>query len=182
MLAKSLNYQPTAYTQLYVVKMRTIRYLQTGILLHFMTILGVFLFVFCGMKAIHFFTHHKIVLGLLFSYFSLYGFTLPFFSQLDARSRYQNYKLLKDKLYTHGYDERLIRPFVFSRCQRDAIIVAAKAFGEEEKMQGYFKQLGFKWYHILPTMVVSKPSLLFTKTYWSKTLFVPTYHSKHFLW
>ena len=44
------------------------------------------------------------------------------------------------------------------------------------------KTYDFKWYHILPHIIIKTPSVLFSKQYWIKTLFVKTYHAKYFLW
>lgn len=163
--------------------MRIIRYLQTGYLLHLISIFSVFMVFWLGNLFGREFTLKTFSLRLFLSgYGSGYFFTLIFFSQLDARSRFQNYKLTKDKLYEYGFDIRLLRPFVYSRCQRDAIAVAAREmnFGNEWKKLNH--QLGFKWYHLLPHLVIKHPKILLTKDYWDKTLFVKPYHSKYFLW
>ena len=55
--------------------------------------------------------------------------SIPFFPQLDAWSRYQNYKMLRDEFYYYGFQPRLIKPFIKSRCQRDAVLAAAEALG-----------------------------------------------------
>lgn len=163
--------------------MNVIRYLQTGYLLHLMGLFSMALFFLFG-KAFLFHWNNGASVGKLifFGYATAYFFTLIFFSQLDARSRYQNYKMVKDKFYEYGFDARLLRPFMYSRCQRDAIRVAAKEF----KLEGVWKQLthtsGFRWYHLLPTIILRRPGVLFTKSYWSKTLFVKRYYSKYFLW
>jgi hypothetical protein len=163
--------------------MRATRYLQTGYLLHLITILAVLLF----------FTFADIFMQLLkeggsvsqmilYGYLSLHLFTLPFFSQLDAYSRFQNYKMAKDKLYQYGFDRRLLRPFVYSRCQRDAISVAVQEMKLDKEWKELKCDLGFRWYHILPHIIVRNPMVLFTRQYWNKTLFVKQYHSKYFLW
>ncbi|MGW8314535.1 MAG: hypothetical protein ACWGNV_02965, partial [Bacteroidales bacterium] len=104
------------------------------------------------------------------------------FSQLDARSRHQNYKMVKDKFYQYGFDARLLKPFMYSRCQRDAIRIAAKEFKFDRAWKKLAYDAGFRWYHLLPSMIVRTPLVLFTKSYWKKTLFVKAYDSKYFLW
>jgi len=103
---------------------------------------------------------------------------LPLFAQVDARSRYQNYKLIKDNLSIYGFQKRLLKPFVTSRCQRDAIKAAADELGMLDVCNEYFKSSGYKWYHLLPDIVFSKPSILLSKKFWLTTLFEKTYHSK----
>lgn len=163
--------------------MRICRYLQTGYLLHLITLLA---FVLC-------------ILGLLETidvlkqssdwkkpafmiYLLLYSFSLLFFSQLDAYSRYQNYKMVKDKIFYYGFDSRILKPFVYSRCQRDAISVAVRELNYSNEWKNLMKTYDFKWYHILPHIIIKTPSVLFSKQYWIKTLFVKTYHAKYFLW
>lgn len=166
-----------------VVLMRILRYLQTGYLLHLMALASVFLCYYLGKEFLILWEDHSGFWKLfLYGYGSAYFFTLIFFSQFDARSRYQNYKLVKDKFYEYGFDRRFLKPFVYSRCQRDAIQVAAAELNYYSEWRKLVHVWGFRWYHILPHIVVRSPKVLFTKDYWSKTLFVKTYHLKHFLW
>ncbi len=177
-----ISFRPV-YTGRKVVVMKVIRYLQTGYLLHLMCIFSVFMFIYFSKV----FLYHWINEGgagklILTGYASSYFFTLIFFSQLDARSRFQNYKMVKDKFYQYGFDARLLKPFMYSRCQRDAIRVAAREFSFENDWRKLTYSSGFRWYHLLPTMIVRKPLILFTRSYWNKTLFVKGYRSKYFLW
>jgi hypothetical protein len=162
--------------------MKTYRYFKIGYLLHMMTLLGVCLFFFFGQLSLLALESKDWWLFALFTYLSLYGFVLPFFAQFDIRSRYQNYKLIKDKLYENNYHNLLIKPFSRSRCQRDAVLVAATDMGMHAEVSSYFYKLGYRWYHILPGLVLNEPSRLFTRDYWNKTLFVKGYRSKYFLW
>lgn len=176
-----------SYRQVYsarkVMLMKMIRYLQTGYLLHLMGIFSMGMFYFFGKGfLIQMESEADLWKLILFGYATLYFFTLIFFSQFDARSRYQNYKMIKDKFYEYGFDARLLKPFIFSRCQRDAISVAAREFSFEKEWKRLTYKSGFRWYHILPRIIVRRPQMLFTKEYWSKTLFVKTYISKYFLW
>ena len=163
--------------------MRIIRYLQTGSLLHLMAVFSILMAYVFG-KGFLVLMESDGGTGklILYAYLCTYFITLIFFSQLDARSRYQNYKMLKDKFYEYGFDPRLLKPFVYSRCQRNAIGVAARELDFENAWRQLIYKLGFRWYHLLPYFIVRKPGILFTKAYWSKTLFVKTYHSKYFLW
>lgn len=166
-----------------VLLMRVFRYLQTAYLLHLMAVgSGILVFLLGKLLLMHWNNDASFWKLLLHAYLCLYFCTLVLFSQFDARSRYQNYKMAKDKLYHYGFDVRLLRPFAYSRCQRDAIAVAVR----ELNMTGAWKQFthvsGYRWYHLLPDMVVKRPGILFTRDYWIKTLFVKTYHSNYFLW
>jgi len=163
--------------------LRITRYLQAGYLLHLITIAAVLLIFVCSKKLMLLIEQGESTQALLlYSYLTLHSFTLPFFSQLDAFSRYQNYKMVKDKMYQYGFDQRLLRPFIYSRCQRDAISVAAKEMNYTREWKKLIRSFGFKWYHLLPHLVIKKPLLLLTKQYWNKTLFVKQYNSKYFLW
>jgi len=177
------TYHPTSYSGVKVFIMRAMRFFQTTYLLQLMTIASVFLFFMTGKELLFLIDNGGVAWQiLLFGYLTAYFFTLIFFSQLDARSRYQNYKLLKDKFYEYGFDIRLLKPFVYSRCQRDAIAVAVREMRFEKDWKQFTGHLGFRWYHILPYLVIRNPNILFTRDYWNKTLFVRTYRSKYFLW
>lgn len=181
-ISAHISYRP-AYSELKVFVMRIIRFLQTGYLLHLMGIFSIFMVYFFGNKFLIFWNISGSMWRLLlYGYAGIYFFSLIFFSILDARSRYQNYKMAKDRLFKYGFDARLLKPFVYSRCQRDAIGVAAKDLGLQREWIELKYEMGFRWYHMLPAMIIRNPSLLFTKEYWIKTLFVRTYHSKYFLW
>ena len=103
---------------------------------------------------------------------------MPLFAQLDARSRYQNYKLLKDQLYIYGFQPRILKPFIKSRCQRDAAKTAIAELGMTGQYKIYFTGLGYKWYHLFPDAIFNDPKMLFTKNFWITTLFTKTYQSK----
>ena len=90
---------------------------------------------------------------------------LPLIAQLDARSRYQNYKLIKDHLYIHGFKTRILKPFLKSSCQRDAAKVAADELGMLSQCLQYFKSNGYRWYHLIPDIVLIKPSVLLTRNF-----------------
>ncbi len=105
-------------------------------------------------------------------------FSLPIFSQLDARSRYQNYKQIKDQIFLYGYDERIFRPVLKSRCQRDAAWLSAKELGFGAECDSHFRAHGYRWYHILPDFVFRKPQFLLTGYFWRTTFFSPTYIPK----
>lgn len=163
--------------------MRVIRYLQTAYLLHLMALASIFLsYYFTKEFLLHWENTGSYWKLILYGICAIYFFTLILFSQFDARSRYQNYKLAKDRLFKYGFDSRLLKPFMYSRCQRDAIASAARDLKLQKEWKQLNNEFGFRWYNILPLIVKRNPLLLFSKNYWSKTLFVRTYHSKYFLW
>ena len=103
---------------------------------------------------------------------------IPLFNQLDARSRYQNYKQLKDQLFLYGFDRRIFKPILQSRCQRDAAIAAAEELGYGEECRTYFKTCGYRWFHLVPDFVFRTPHYTFTRAFWRRTFFMPTYRSR----
>ena len=100
------------------------------------------------------------------------------FSQLDARSRYQNYKQLKDQLFLYGFDRRIFKPILGSRCQRDAAVAAAEELGYGNRCRTYFRSCGYRWYHLVPDFIFRAPYFLLTSAFWRRTFFTPTYRRK----
>lgn len=174
------NRQKLLSHKLYIAYEKMKRYLIIGFLLHLMAMAGTLMAVYFFWKL-----QQEDLEFLSFSWFlnfylGLYGASLPIFAQLDARSRYQNYKLLKDKMFRYGFQARLVEPFTWSRCQRDAIQVAANDLGKKQEMKDYLKQLGYRWYHIIPRILLKQPRLILTRAYWTRTLFVKHYRLKYF--
>ncbi len=101
---------------------------------------------------------------------------------MDAKSRFQNYKQAKDLLHENGFQPRIINLFCVSRCQRDAIRVAASDLGMIQQLDNHFKKIGYRWFHVIPDFAFLQPRLFFSQKYWQRTLFEKTYHLKHFLW
>lgn len=101
--------------------------------------------------------------------------SMPVFPQLDARSRYQNYKMLRDQFYLYGFQPRIVKPFIKSRCQRDAAIVAASELGFEKICKEHFYSKGYRWYHLFPDFVFCNPRFLVCKNFWVTTFFAKKY-------
>jgi hypothetical protein len=156
---------------------RIVSYLKAGFLLHLITLIGILLFFYLvyyvDIRAWVVNDHTFLKLVALSPTVGM-----PFFAQLDARSRYQNYKLVRDNLYIYGFQKRILKPFIKSRCQRDAAKAAAQELGMLHLCNEHFKSCGYRWYHLLPDYVFDKPSVLITKNFWQTTLFAETYHSK----
>lgn len=122
-------------------------------------------------------THNLFQLGVKI-YVIAFFTSLPILAQLDARSRYQNFKQLKDQFIIYGYDTRILKPVLKSRCQRDAAVLAAYRTGYGDNCVGFFRNAGYRWYHLLPDFVFTHPQFLLTPYFWKTTFFCPTYHSK----
>lgn len=112
----------------------------------------------------------------------MYGVVLIFLTQLDALSRFQNYKQAKDLFFENGFQKRIANLFISSRCQRNALKIAALDLGMTDELNAYLDSLGFRWFHVIPKGVISKPEILLTRPFWKKTFFVKPYRSKYFLW
>ncbi|HSH20903.1 MAG TPA: hypothetical protein VLA03_10645 [Draconibacterium sp.] len=162
----------------YIFYRKLLTFLRTGRTLHFF-FLNSFVFFVITFNQINFADNGYIS---IYSILSLFFFTLCITTELDAYNRFQNYKMVKDLMYKYGFRELIIKPFSKSSCQRDAATEAARQLKMDEKTEQYFNRLGYKWYHIVPSMLIDNPMLFFTKMYWVSTFFVPRYESKYFLW
>lgn len=156
---------------------KVLTYIKTGYLLHCITVCELAL-LYILLYPLHVgewmletdtTTRFFILLPLLWS---------PIFPQLDARSRYQDYKMMKDYFYLYGFDARLVKHVAKSRCQRDAVIVAAREMGVEAECMRYFNNRGYKWYHLFPDIIFDRPAVLLSKSFWATTFFTKTYHPK----
>src|SRR5215467_4364764 len=134
---------------------KIISYLKAGFLLHLMTLTELLIFFFLLSSP-----GFRSWIAGNYSFLKLLAISpascLPLMAQFDARSRYQNYKLIKDNLYIYGFQKRLLKPFIKSRCQRDAIKAAAGELGILHLCTEYFRDSGYRWYHLLPDVVFDK--------------------------
>lgn len=145
-------------------------YLKTGYLLHLVTLLETALIlVICNSSL---FSSSPFPIQLLLAIVMI---AYPVFAQLDARSRFQDYKLLREQFYLHGFNKRVVRLFEHSRCQRDAVRMAASHFGYLNLCNAYFQERGYKWFHLLPDFVFNNPRYLLKKKFWLTTFFMKTY-------
>jgi hypothetical protein len=156
----------------------TVSYLKAGYLLHLITLIEMvaFSFLYGVLNISSWFDDSSYLILKLMAVSFCAG--MPLFAQLDARSRYQNYKLIKEHLFLYGFQPRILKPFRKSRCQRDAAIAAANELGLSLECRKYFESFGYRWYHLLPDMIFKKPGILLTKNFWMTTLFTTTYHPK----
>jgi hypothetical protein len=153
-------------------------YFRAGCLLHMMTLVELVLLCIASANvALSLGEDSGIEVGYKLIVVSLLA-CLSVLSQLDARSRYQNYKQLKDQLFRYGFDTRILRPVLKSRCQRDAALVAAQELGFGDLCCRHFKSCGYRWYHLVPDFVSQRPSFLLSKYFWRTTFFMPTYQPR----
>jgi len=153
-------------------------YLLAGRLLHIITIIELMIIIVFIPILYKIDTTQDILLTGLRYYAMAFLASLPIFSQLDARSRYQNYKQIKDQIFIYGFDTRILKLVLKSKCQRDAATVSASELGLKKECIKYFKSIGYKWYHLLPDFIFSKPQFLFSKYFWNTTFFVSRYRPK----
>ena len=151
-------------------------YLKAGRFLHFMTLAELAL-LYMASSYYSIFFEDGVAAGTFFKLVPIFA-VLPLFSQLDARSRYQNYKQLKDQLFLYGFDTRIFKPILQSRCQRDAALAAAGELGYGERCRGYFRKCGYRWYHLVPDFIFQRPYFVLSRAFWRKTFFMPTYRPK----
>ena len=153
-------------------------YLYIGRLLHVITIIEL-LIAFLIVPLLYKIDTSQDLFLMGLCYFGMGFFiSLPILSQLDVRSRYQNYKQLKDQFYIYGFDKRILNPVLKSRCQRDAAIISARELGLKKECVDYFKKHGYRWYHIIPDFIFTHPQFLLSKYFWKTTFFVPKYEPK----
>jgi hypothetical protein len=157
---------------------KLITFLRAGRVLHFFFLSSLAFFIL-AFKQVRFENYEFISIQ---AFLSLFFFSLCVTTELDAYSRYQNYKMVKDLFHSYGFREMIARPFSKSSCQRDAAVEAARQLEMNESVEKYFYKLGYRWYHIIPSMLIEKPLMFFTKDYWTSTFFVPRYKSKYFCW
>lgn len=100
--------------------------------------------------------------------FCLVGFWLTAiacFALADGFSRFREFRRLVSLLCRYGYQQRIFKPAASSRCQRDAALAAAAVAGCRREALGYYRSLGYRWYHILPDEVMRNPFLFLSPTF-----------------
>jgi hypothetical protein len=149
---------------------RTIGYLSSGALLHLITVVEMVMLLIAAVwiNAHPFKVPALAVLCLL-----------PVFTQLDARSRFQEYKKVKDQLVRYGPDRRIFKSVSNSRCRRDAALAAARHLGCAAACRAYFVTAGYRWYHLAPDFVNNHPGFFFSSVFWRTTFFAPSYPSRY---
>jgi hypothetical protein len=150
-------------------------YLLVGRFLHYVAFISFILFVYSLKKIINYSGQNNIIL-IMYYYFAYQTLGISIFAELDARSRFQNYKQVLNNLIKYGFREIIILPMIYSKCQRDAVFIACKQIGYGETIKKFFYLKGYRWYHVFPDFLLKNPSFILTKTFWKTTFFVPEYN------
>lgn len=125
-----------------------------------------------GYAAHHHWLGDNISEATVFGCWALGWVVVALFAAADAVSRHREYKRIKAMFIKYGYRERILEPLARSRCQRDAVLMAARETGHHTKARDYFRGLGYRWYHILPDTVVRNPFAFLSPTF-IRTSFLP---------
>jgi hypothetical protein len=87
------------------------------------------------------------------------------FALADSLSRYREYVRMRSVFRRFGLRKRILKRAAGSRCQRDAALAAAGEIGCALEARGYFRSLGYRWYHVLPDRVVANPLVFFSPSF-----------------
>jgi len=91
-------------------------------------------------------------------------------SLADAYNRYREYLRLRALLSRHGFRPMILRAGSGSRCQRDAALAAAHETGHRDQAERYYRELGYRWYHLLPDGIGKDPLFLIRPRFIKATL------------
>lgn len=155
-----------------------IRYWKVGKLLHIVAILAFAITVNLFSILIDLDFQTGAFLWLIWIMLLISFFNISILAELDAYSRFQNYKQVKDQMFLNGFQERQLKPLLKSSCQREAAILAGNEIGFGEEVRKYFYNRGYRWYHIIPDFVSRDPLFFFTPYFWRTTFFAPYYKPK----
>ncbi len=156
-------------------------YIKVGKYLHLSAFIGIYLSFIGIMNIINIIDQHDIIIKILpWTLLIILGLSLTIIAELDVHGRYQNYKQVKEKLYKYGYNERIIKLYMHSNCQRDAVTVAAEDLKLQKKVKSFFFEKGYRWYHILLGAFFEDPLVIFKNNFWIKILFTEYYQLNFF--
>lgn len=153
-------------------------YWNVGVLLHCSVLLFVLESYFYWVRLRNAFLQDIAISTLFWLACLLFAFSHIFLVIMDAWSRFQNYKRIKDHLYIHGFTPKLARHYSGSKCQRNAVLVAAAELGIRDQVENYYKKLGIKWFHFIPQFMVRDPLFLFKRYFWSRTFMEKYYEPR----
>lgn len=153
-------------------------YWNVGILLHFSVILFIIESWFYWTRLKTAYTSEAYFSAIFWLGCVLFAFSHIFLVIMDAWSRFQNYKRIKDNLYVHGFSPKIAAPYMGSKCQRTAFMVAAKELGLEKEVTIYYDKIGIRWYHFIPKFMIDDPLFLFRKSFVSRTFLEKYYKPK----
>jgi hypothetical protein len=154
------------------------KYLRVGRCLHTIALISFLVPFSCFQYAYHAYANNQVSYCILLLLLSGIACAIPVFAELDAYSRYQNYKMIRDLLFCYGFRKMIIGKFRHSRCQREAVFFASCETGFRKHVKQYFDECGYRWYHVLPDFLFSKPGILCTQSFWLATFFTKTYTPK----
>jgi hypothetical protein len=80
----------------------------------------------------------------------------------------------------YGFNKRIVKPLAKSNCQRLAAVVAAKQLDVGDDVRHYYRNLGYRWFHVLPDFVIRQPKFFFHPFFWKSTFFVKRHRSRFF--
>lgn len=109
-------------------------------------------------------------LGALCGFLAAGCFNAVWISLADGYNRYREYKRFRDLLRRHGYRPIILRAGSGSRCQRDAAMAAAKETGYQNQAEAYYRNRGYRWYHLLPDGAAADPLFLLSPRFLKATL------------
>lgn len=92
--------------------------------------------------------------------------------QADAWARWQDYRRVSSLFQRHGWRPLFLTPLCRSRCQRDAVLLAARQAGFGSRTQAWFHAKGYRWYHLAPDRVKADPRLIVNASF-LKATFLP---------
>ncbi|WP_319542612.1 hypothetical protein [uncultured Pseudodesulfovibrio sp.] len=101
----------------------------------------------------------------VFGWWGVCWLVVAVFALADGVSRHREYKRIKGMFLKYGFSERILEPLAGSRCQRDAALHAAREAGYHAHARTFFRELGYRWYHILPDTVVRNPFVFASPTF-----------------
>ena len=114
----------------------------------------------------------KPVAGALLAFPVLGWCALAGICLMDAAARLREYRRFKAAFTRFGFRRRIARIGARSRCQRDAVARAARDAGHGHAARCFFRELGYRWHHLLPDPVADNP-LTFLNVEYLRKAFVP---------
>ena len=157
---------------------RWVSYLRSGRMLYLSLILFVMESWFFGKLTQRSFEQQNWIWFSWWMVCFLFAATHIFLVFADGWSRFQDYKRVKDYLYLHGFDRRIIATHMRSMCQRTATITAAEELGMKDETAAYFYHRGYRWYHFIPDFMLRDPLFFFRKRFWHRTFLERRYEPR----
>lgn len=103
---------------------------------------------------------------------AVFWLVVAFFAGADGISRNREYARIFLLFERYGFRKRILECAVKSRCQRDAALRAARDAGYGIQAEKYYRELGYRWYHVLPDAAYRNP-FVFLSPHYLRTSFLP---------